>query len=209
MSWGGPKLWQVVTCCDGLGGCATGIPFLAARQRVIGSDMGKRGAQWEKEIPLICLDRSAPTASQTLLEFWNAHASAAGHIPTRTAFRPENLMPWIDDIAIYEFIPEKDDFLIMLEGENIVALTGENWRGAYAREVDCQFASDLHGALTTVRKTLMPQMHYLRIFQRQWRRGIRVLLPVLRQKEGKEDGLQIFLAIFPIDDEVQDPFKSN
>jgi hypothetical protein len=161
--------------------------------------MAKLGDEREKEIPLTYLDDDAPRAAQSLLAFWNAHASKAS-IPTRTDFRPDNLTPWVDDIAIYEYVPEKDDFQILLEGENIVELTGENWRGAFAREVDCRFSSSLHAAMSEVRSTGWPQIHHLRIFQREWQRGIRLLLPVLLQKPGKEDVIQIFLAIFPVDD---------
>lgn len=166
---------------------------------VSGKVMAKLGGEREKEIPLKYLDRDAPRAAHALLEFWKAYASD-GNIPTRTDFQPDNLTPWIDDIAIYEFVPEKDDFQILLEGENIIALTGENWRGAFAREVDCRFSSSLHATMSEVRTTGRPQIHHLRIFQREWQRGIRLLLPVLLQKPGKEDVIQIFLAIFPVDD---------
>lgn len=161
--------------------------------------MAKLGGEREKEIPLTHLDDGAPPAARALLEFWNMHASA-GKIPTRRDFHPDNLVPWLDDICIYEYVPDKDDFQILLEGENVVALTGENWRGAYAREVDSRYSSHLHATMTEVRMTRSPQIHHLRIFQKEWQGGIRLLLPVLLQKPGKEDIIQIFLAIFPVDD---------
>ena len=166
---------------------------------VTGNVMAKLGGERDREIPLTYLDDDAPPAAQALLDFWNAHASE-GNLPTRSDFQPDNLIPWIDDISIYEYVPEKDDFQIRLEDENIIALTGENWRGAFAREVDCRFSSGLHAAMTAVRTTLRPQIHHLRIFQREWQSGIRLLLPVLLQKPDKEDIIQIFLAIFPVDD---------
>lgn len=161
--------------------------------------MANLGGKREKEIPLTHLDENAPRAAHTLIEFWNAHA-LPGNIPTRTDFHPNNLTPWVDDICIYEYVPKKDDFQILLEGENIIKLTGESWRRAFAREIDCHFSSGLHAAMSTVRITRRPQIHHLRIFQREWQCGIRLLLPVLLQKPGKEDVLQIFLAIFPIDE---------
>ena len=161
--------------------------------------MSKLGGEREKEIPLESLDEDAPAAAHDLLAFWYAHAKQ-GHIPTRSEFSPANLTPWIDDICINEYVPAKDDFQILLEGENVVALTGEDWRGAFAREVDSRFSTGLHAAMESVRASLEPQIHHLRIFQKEWQSGIRLLLPVLRQQPGKEDIVQVFLAIFPVDD---------
>ena len=161
--------------------------------------MIKLGGDREMEVPQEFLDDDAPPDAHTLLDFWNAHAKN-GQIPTREEFRPDALEPWIGNICIYEYVPQKDDFLILLEGENVIALTGENWRGAFAREVDCRYSSGLHSAMTTVRLSAKPQIHQLRIFQKEWQKAIRLLLPVLLQKPDKKDALQIFLAIFPIDD---------
>jgi hypothetical protein len=161
--------------------------------------MANKDAQREKEIPLADLNEGAPPAARSLWEFWHAHASG-GNIPTRQDFRPDNLAPWLDDICIYEYVPEKGDFQILLEGENVVALTGENWRGAFAREVDSRYSSHLSATMNEVRTNLSPQLHHLRIFQKEWQSGIRLLLPVLLQKPGKEDIIQIFLAIFPVDE---------
>ncbi|KJE37074.1 hypothetical protein UF64_01730 [Thalassospira sp. HJ] len=153
----------------------------------------------EKEIPQDTLDETAPAKAHDLLAFWHKHASKR-QLPTRGDFRPGNLGPWIEDISIYEYVPEKDDFQIRLEGENIVALTGEDWRGAFACEVDSHFSTSLHAAMTMVRMTGEPQLHHLQVFQKDWQSAIRLLLPVLLQKPGKEDVLQVFLAIFPIDE---------
>ncbi|MBC06993.1 PAS domain-containing protein [Thalassospira sp.] len=153
----------------------------------------------EKEVPQDVLGDDAPAKAHGLLAFWKSHA-IAGNLPTRDDFSPDHLAPWIEDISIYEYVPDKDDFQILLEGENIVALTGEDWRGAFAREIDCHYSTSLHAAMTTARVTGAPQIHHLQIFQKEWQSGLRLLLPVTLQKSGKEDVLQVFLAIFPIDE---------
>ncbi|MBX2831137.1 MAG: PAS domain-containing protein [Rhodospirillales bacterium] len=153
----------------------------------------------EQEVLQHGLSDDAPQKAHDLLLLWNKLAQS-GQIPTRKEFTPENLAPWLQDISIYEYHPQKDDFQILLEGENIVALTGEDWRGAFAREVDCHFSTSLHAALSAARSTGAPQIHELQIFQKEWCSGVRLLLPVLRQIEGQKDVCQIFLAIFPIRD---------
>jgi hypothetical protein len=150
----------------------------------------------DKEVPLESLGESAPRQARDLLALWWQFAD--GNMPTRDDFTPDNLSSWINDISIYEYHPDKDDFQILLEGENIVALTGEDWRGAFAREVDCHFSTSLHAALSMARTTGRPQLHQLQVFQKEWRKGIRLLLPVLLKKKGQEDVLQVFLAIFPM-----------
>ncbi|MEQ8285594.1 hypothetical protein [Thalassospira sp.] len=153
----------------------------------------------EKEILLQELSDDAPREARKLLALWQEFANQ-GRTPTRDDFNAENLAPWHEDISIYEYHPEKDDFQILLEGENIIALTGEDWRGAFSREVDCHFSTGLHAALSLARRTGQPQIHQLQIFQKEWRRGVRLLLPVILQKDGKEDVCQVFLAIFPMRD---------
>ena len=153
----------------------------------------------EKEISQDVLNETGPAKARELLAFWNKHATK-WQLPTRGDFRPGNMRAWIDDIAILEYVPQKDDFQVRLEGENIVALTGEDWRGGYARELDCQFSTSLHPAMTMVRMTGQPKLHHLQVFKSDWRNAIRMLLPVVLQKPGKEDVLQIFLAVFPVEE---------
>lgn len=152
-----------------------------------------------KELVSEAIPVEAPYEAHRLLAFWQSHARD-GTIPSRDDFTPDNLLLWIEDISIYEYHPEKDDYQILLEGENIVALTGEDWRGAYAREIDCRYATSLHAALSQARRTGQAQIHLIHIFQKEWLRGVRLLLPVRRvgKREGEEDLLQIFLAIFPM-----------
>ncbi|NIY74045.1 PAS domain-containing protein [Thalassospira sp. HF15] len=153
----------------------------------------------EKEISQDELEDNVPAKARELLAFWNKHASGR-QLPTRGDFRPGNLRAWIEDISIFEYIPEKDDFQIRIEGENIAALTGEDWRGGFARELDSQFSTSLHASMTVLRMTGKPKLHHLQVFKSDWHNAIRLLLPVLLRKPGKEDVLQVFLAIFPIEE---------
>jgi hypothetical protein len=152
----------------------------------------------EKEIPQDAPDEIVSEKARDLLAFWNQNASNQ-RTPTRSDFSPQNLGDWFEDIAIFEYVPAKDDFQIVLEGERIAALTGEDWRGGFAREIDSQFSTSLNATMTLVRTTGQPQVHHLKVFKNDWQNAIRLLLPVLLQKPGKEDVLQIFLAVFPID----------
>jgi hypothetical protein len=151
----------------------------------------------ENEIRKDTLPDDAPVAAHRILAFWHAHAGP-GNVPSRNDFSPDNLADWLEDVSLYEYHPDKDDFQILFEGENIVELTGEDWRGAFAREVDCHFSTALHTALTDARKTGKPQIHQLQIFQKEWRSGVRILLPVVLQKKGQPDVDQVFLSIFPV-----------
>lgn len=153
----------------------------------------------EKELPQDNLPDAAPRAAHDLLALWHKFAQS-GQMPTRDEFSAENLTGWLDDISIYEYHPDKDDFQILLEGENIIALTGEDWRGAFAREIDCHYSTALHAAMSLARTAGLPQIHQIQIFQKEWRNGIRLLLPVILHRDGHEDLLQVFLAIFPMND---------
>ncbi len=164
--------------------------------------MAGLGSSHDKEVRLDRLGADAPAGAHALLALWG-RAAARRRIPTRCDFTPDTLSPWIDDISIYEYHPDKDDFQILLDGESIIALTGEDWRGAFAREVDCHFSTALHAALSSARKTGKPQIHHLQIFQKDWRKGVRLLLPVVLERKGQEDVLQVFLAIFPFPDHTQ------
>ncbi|WP_417824209.1 hypothetical protein [Thalassospira lucentensis] len=154
-----------------------------------------------KEFAKEALPQDAPAEAYGLLALWQQYAGQGeGGLPTRDDFTPETLAPWIEDISIYEYQADKDDFQILLEGENIIALTGEDWRGAYAREIDFHYSTSLHASMSLARTTAQPQIHMLQIFQKDWRSGVRLLLPITRKHIGEEDRLQVFLAIFPMRD---------
>ncbi|WP_339857597.1 PAS domain-containing protein [Thalassospira alkalitolerans] len=158
------------------------------------------------EMLLDKLPDNAPQAACDLLDFWHRSRQEDG-LPSRTEFSPVHLGPWLDDISIYEYVPSKNDFQIVIDGENIVKMMGEDWRGGYAREIDFRSDTSIHSALSVVRETEQPQIHLIHIFRKDWSRGVRLLMPVLRPCVGKKDVLQVFMAVFPIEFAADtDPF---
>ncbi len=149
----------------------------------------------DKEFPLETLPADAPESACGLLGFWSDHARADA-LPTRDDFNAQHLAPWIEDLSIYDYHPDIDDYQLTLEGENLVALTGEVWRGAFARELDSHFSTNLHAAMSVARTTEHPKLDMLRILDADWHRWVRLVLPVLRKNKGEKDVFQVFLAVF-------------
>ena len=82
----------------------------------------------------------APAALANLLALWRSLA-AGGDIPHRGQFDTLALRPWLGHVMIYEAIDGGRDFRNRLEGSDVVMLTGEDWTGRCASEVDAQFGS--------------------------------------------------------------------
>ena len=135
-----------------------------------------------------------PEDAQRLLTHWRAFNAQKFH-PTRSDFTPFSLKEWLGNIDIYDVENEGETFRMRLNGSEVVALTGEDWKGRTARDIDHQFGSTLHDELHRVFRTRQPLAHHIRIFQKQYMLAYRVVLPVFSDdKVGVVT--QIFLAIF-------------
>ncbi|MEO3430832.1 PAS domain-containing protein [Pelagibius sp. CAU 1746] len=139
-----------------------------------------------------------PESAAELLAVWHRfHADGKG--PTRKDFTPFVLKPWLGNLDVYE-VEEAGadgglDFRMRLNGTEVVALTGEDWTGKTARDIDRHFDLTFHEELLSVYRGKQPVAQRIRIFQKDHLTAYRLMLPVFSETR---DGTvaQIFLAIF-------------
>lgn len=145
------------------------------------------------ERPLDSIPDCASPKLHELLTFWSA-AAADGGIPDRETLDAMALRPWLGHISVYEAIHGAADFRIRLEGTAIVAITGEDWTGRCASDVDHRFRSHLVEFMRSVIETKRPAIHTMRVFQNDVESITRLLLPVRSRRGGPVD--QVFLVIY-------------
>lgn len=139
-----------------------------------------------------------PESAAGLLAAWRQF-NAAGKGPTRGDFTPYFLKPWLGNIDIYE-VEDSDaeggkDFRMRLNGSEVVDMTGENWTGFTARDIDRKFGFSLHQEMLSVYTSKRPLAHHIRVFQKDYVTAYRLLLPIFSEK-GDGQVVQIFLALF-------------
>jgi hypothetical protein len=142
---------------------------------------------------LDALPASASPSLYRLLQFWS-DAAAAGEVPSRERLDALTLRPWLGHISIYEAIDGDRDFRIRLEGTSIVAITGEDWTGKRATEVDAKYGCRIAEFMREVVHTRRPAVHTMRVFQNEVEYITRLLLPVRSRADGPVD--QVFLVIY-------------
>ncbi|MBC06992.1 hypothetical protein [Thalassospira sp.] len=102
-----------------------------------------------------------------------------GELPSRAILNAQRLARWRDDISIYEFQPEKDDFLIRLSAPSSIESTGENFQGSTPRVIDLKYGTFLMQALRKTLQIKRPTFHHISVDglngERQY--WLRVLLP--------------------------------
>ncbi len=135
-----------------------------------------------------------PERATDLLALWR-HFNALGDRPTREDFTPHNLQPWLGKIDVFAVEQGGETFRMRLNGTEIVALTGEDWTGRTARDIDRHFNVTLHDEMLRIRKSKQPMTDHIRIFQKDYIGAFRLLLPVFAA-DGSGEVDQIFLAIF-------------
>tara|TARA_R110002012_G_scaffold318911_1_gene538116 strand:+ start:1360 stop:1968 length:609 start_codon:yes stop_codon:yes gene_type:complete len=131
--------------------------------------------------------------ADSLRAYWHANVLEHG-IPDRNSFNPEGLRPWLGCISIYKFLEEQGDFINALEGTLITKMTGQDWTGKLASDVDIAFRSTFRKELSDVGISKQPLMNTVQIFQKRYKTATRLLLPIA-EKDGREAN-QIFLALF-------------
>ncbi|MEZ5832821.1 MAG: PAS domain-containing protein [Dongiaceae bacterium] len=139
------------------------------------------------------LPHSASPALHSLLQFWSDSADADG-VPSREQLDALALRPWLGHISIYETVDEGQDFRIRLEGTSIVAITGEDWTGKRASEVDARYGCRIAEFMREIVRTQQPMIHTMRVFQNDVEFITRLLLPVRSRTGGPVD--QVFLVIY-------------
>lgn len=142
---------------------------------------------------LDALPDSAAPQLHSLLQFWSDAVARAG-IPNRALLDAFTLRPWLGHISIYEAIDGGRDYCIRLEGTMIVAITGEDWTGRRASDVDRRYGSQLAEFMQEVTETGQPAIHTMRLFQNQVESITRLLLPICGRMGGPID--QVFLVMY-------------
>jgi hypothetical protein len=145
------------------------------------------------ERELDALPASASPSLYGLLQFWSDTAGS-NEVPSRDRLDAFTLRPWLGHISIYEAVDEGSDFRIRLEGTAIVAITGEDWTGKHASDVDTRYGCHLADFMREVTRTRKPMVHTMRVFQNEVEFITRLLLPVRSRPGGPID--QIFLVIY-------------
>jgi hypothetical protein len=139
------------------------------------------------------LPPSADPRACSLLEKWRA-CCVDGTPPDRETLDVFDLQPWLGHICVYETVDGGADFRIRLEGTRVGQITGEDWTGRHASDVDARFATDLVGCMQKTVRTGRASLHTTRIYQRKFRDAVRLLLPMRSRRDGPVD--QIFLALY-------------
>jgi hypothetical protein len=135
-----------------------------------------------------------PERAASLLDFWH-HFNAQGHRPTRDDFTPFSLKKWLGHLDVYGVEKDGEEFRIRLNGTRVTELTGEDWTGKTARDVDRKFDTNLHGEVLEVVRSRQPAIHETKIFQKDFTSAHRLMLPIFSQ-EGDGAVTQVLLAIF-------------
>jgi hypothetical protein len=145
------------------------------------------------EQELDALPASASPWLHSLLKFWSETATGDG-VPSREQLDAFTLRPWLGHISIYEAVDGGRDFRIRLEGTSIVAITGEDWTGRRASEVDARYGCRIAEFMREIVGTRRPMVHIMRVFQNEVESITRLLLPVGKRAGGPVD--QVFLVIY-------------
>ncbi|WP_420403701.1 PAS domain-containing protein [Nisaea sp.] len=130
----------------------------------------------------------------SLLAYW--YSSRRNNlVPDRIAFSPDALQKWLGHISIYEYVPARSDFINRLEGTLITDMTGQDWTGRWASDVDRSFGSTFLEELEEIRAAATPSIDSVRIYQKKYRTATKVLMPIAENERRNAD--QVFLAMFP------------
>lgn len=146
-----------------------------------------------REQELDGLPASASPALRSLFKFWSDESRGDG-APSRDRLDAFSLRPWLGHISIYEAVADGEDFRIRLEGTAIVAITGEDWTGRRASEVDAKYGCHIADFMREVARTRKPMIHTMHVFQNEVEFITRLLLPVRSRADGPVD--QVFLVIY-------------
>lgn len=139
------------------------------------------------------LPSTADPRAAALLAKWTSMC-ADGRPPDREALDVFALKQWLGHISIYEAIDGGADFRIRLEGTRISRMTGEDWTGRMASQIDARFGTAFLPTLREVVQNAEPRLHTTKIYQREFRSAVRMLLPVRSAPDRPVD--QIFMVLY-------------
>jgi len=135
-----------------------------------------------------------PEMAASLLDFWY-HFNAQANRPTRDDFTPFSLKKWLGYLDVYGIEDDGEVIRIRLNGTRVTELTGEDWTGRTARDVDRKFDSKLHDDVMEVVRSRQPSIHETQIFQKDYASAHRLMLPIF-SREGDGKVTQVLLALF-------------
>ena len=131
--------------------------------------------------------------AEALLQHWH-DCRGDLHVPTRSAFNPLGLRPWLGSLTIFTAVDDGRDFLVKLDGTDVVSLTGEDWTGRNVSDIDRQFGSKLCEELRSVIGSATPTVRHSQVLQKSWQNATRVCLPVSSGDGRRAD--QVFKGMF-------------
>lgn len=116
------------------------------------------------------------------------------HVPTRSAFNPLALRPWLGSLTIFAASDDGSDFVVKLDGTDVVSLTGEDWTGRAVSDIDAEYGSKLGEELRAVIGGATPTVRQTQLLQKSWQTATRVCLPVSSGDGQRAD--QVFKGMF-------------
>lgn len=150
---------------------------------------------YAQEIPIPQLPEDIDPRVLALFRVWQ-DARRGDEVPSRRDLTGEKLRPWIDDISIYEYIPERQDFIVRIDSPNMIAASGENYQGCSSRQIDLDFGTTLHSTLLGVVERKQPCFHMIDIERHVWEEWVRLLLPVQAHDRSGKVITQVLAAHF-------------
>lgn len=102
------------------------------------------------------IDRTVSRAlTRQLLAHWRARRGPRG-VPSRRSIDMVELGPWIGDLAIWDFVAERDDYLCRLYGSRLVARLGVEMTRSWLRDYPAGLGPRLRAHFDRARLTGQP-----------------------------------------------------
>ncbi|MEQ9346714.1 MAG: hypothetical protein RIG26_09755 [Thalassospira sp.] len=128
-------------------------------------------------------------------ETWH-NAKHGDAVPHRKVLNGDVLAAWVDDISIYEYLPKKRDFIIRIDGPNIIAASGESYLGCSPRQIDLDYGTTTHATLLGVIDEGKPAFHRVGLELKVWEEWLRLMLPVRTSDRDGSMIQQVFVSHF-------------
>ncbi|HYD99581.1 MAG TPA: PAS domain-containing protein, partial [Alphaproteobacteria bacterium] len=130
-----------------------------------------------------------------LIDLWRARGDGSGP-PLRSHFDPFTLRPWLGHVSIAEAVDGGEDFVTRLDGSEIVRLTGDDWTGLRASEIDARYGIRYRAILRDACGSDEPTVNrFVTSVQKDTVSFQRVLLPV---REERREVRQLIIGIYPV-----------
>ncbi|GEO43429.1 hypothetical protein SAE02_75770 [Skermanella aerolata] len=143
------------------------------------------------------MNEEAHPRIQSLVELWRLRC-APGEIPRRSDLNVFALKPWLGYLTIFEEIDHGVDFLVRLDGQVVVNLTGVEWTGHKVSQLAYSDRVQLLEVLRSVQTSRQPLLDVYHFpVKGKLRPFSRALLPVRDDKRGAG---QVIQCLWPVSD---------